>query len=272
MLWFLASIFTVLGLALFIFLSWEKLPSIKAGSLALSDLVNLLAAVLTMIGLAIALGSLYVAIAAYQKSIKDSEEQEKNLDASRVQLQAVVDAATQQQEILNRNLETSKAQLALLEQQWKREQERQSRKPIVEVSLGTSKGNLSLEDLQTLTSIDFPLEANKKWGRLTFLVSNKGAIEVKRPVVKIHTFPNTVLVDEADFRIFERADHNSYQFAGDGVLDLEPIQLSGGPYTFKVDITVPDLVEAFDVIFKIHGNNLAHKQYKLHLKVKRPHA
>jgi hypothetical protein len=45
----------------------------------------------------------------------------------------VVDAATKQQEVLSKNLETSKAQLALLEKQWEREQERASRKPKLQI-------------------------------------------------------------------------------------------------------------------------------------------
>jgi hypothetical protein len=114
MLWILASILFIVALALFTFLAWEKLPAIQEGSLALGDLVNLLTALLTLLGLAIAVGSLYIAIATYQKSIQDSEAQQKNLDASRIQLQAVVDSASKQQQILSQNLETSKAQQALL--------------------------------------------------------------------------------------------------------------------------------------------------------------
>jgi hypothetical protein len=56
--WLAASILFVLSLVLFILLLWEKLPPIQAGSLALGDRMNLLMALLTMIGLAIALVSL----------------------------------------------------------------------------------------------------------------------------------------------------------------------------------------------------------------------
>ena len=137
------------------------------------------------------------------------------------------------------------------------------------VSEQPKAGNLNLEDLQKLPSIDFSLETNKKWGRLVFLVNNKGKIEVKKPVVMIHAVPDTVFVDKADYRFGERANHNSYQFSGNEVLDLEPIEISGGPYKYAVDITVPDSIEAFELTFKIHGNNLAHKRYRLILNVKR---
>ena len=102
MLWTIASILTLSGLAVFAYLLWKIAP-VTVGSFDLGNLTN-------MATLVIAIFSLYVAVAAYQKSVTDSEEQQKSLDASRSQLQAVVDAATKQQEILSQNLETSKAQ------------------------------------------------------------------------------------------------------------------------------------------------------------------
>lgn len=143
MLWILASILLILALALFTFLIWQKFPEFQVGAIASGDLVNLGTAILTLVSLGVTFGSFYVAIAAYQKSVKDSEEQQKNLDASRKQLQAVVDAAAKQQEILTKNLETSKAQLDLLEEQWTREQERQARRPVAEVALVEKTGRES---------------------------------------------------------------------------------------------------------------------------------
>mgnify|MGYP000084144976 FL=1 len=298
MLLVVSSILFVLSLALLIFSLWEKLPAIQFGSLALGDITNLLTAVLTMVGLAVAFVSLYVAIAAYQKSVKDSEEQQKSLDASRQQLQAVVDAATQQQEILTRNLETSKvqqellskslatskvqqeiqtknletskAQLGLLEAQRKQEEERQSRKPIAEVAIQTKAGPSPLEAIEKQPPLDFPLEHNKKWGRVIFLVSNKGNIEIGRPLVRIVAIPNKVFVDHADFRFGERDGHNEYQFSGPNVVDIAPIDIAGGPFKYAVDITVPDSLDAFDLTFSIQGNNLKRKTHTLHIKVIRP--
>lgn len=100
---------------------------------------------LTLIGLGVAFGSFYVAIVAYQKSVKDSIEQQKSLDASRAQLQAVVDAATKQQDILVQNLETSKAQQTLLSKSLQTsmtQQEIQSR------NLETSKAQLMVLEEQ----------------------------------------------------------------------------------------------------------------------------
>lgn len=269
MLWIVASIFFVLSLALFIFLLWEKFPPIQAGSLALGDLVNLLTALLTMVGLAIALGSFYVAIVAYQKSVKDSEEQQKSLDASREQLQAVVETAKKQQEVLTQNLKTSKALLALQEDQWKREQERLARKPVIEMHLETIKGFMNLDELQVLKEIEFPLQRNTKWARLNFAAFNKGNEAVAKPIMRIHVEPQTVFVDPADFQINERTDHNSYQFSGNQILDIEPIEVSKGPSVFSVAITVPDSIDTFDLVVWIYGKNLPRKESRLHFKVTR---
>lgn len=292
MLWIVASALFVFSLALFTFLLWEKLPPVQTSSLALGDLVNVLTALLTLIGLAIAIGSFYVATAAYQKSVRDSEEQQKSLDASRLQLQAVVDAAAKQQELLSqnletskaqqilltqsletskqqqaiqhKNLETSKAQLGLLEEQQKREAERLARKPIAEVSLITSAGPMLLDDLR---EIEFHLEKNKKWRRLSFTVLNKGGAEISRPIVRIVASPETIFIDRAEVRIAERADHNTLQFSGPNIIDIEPEAVTGGPVGYSVDITVPDSIDGFDLNFSITGKNLPRKEHTFHLKV-----
>lgn len=61
--------------------------------------------------------SRYVAIATYQQSVKDSEEQQKNLEASREQLQAVVETLRRQHGTLAKGLETSKNLFALQKEQ-----------------------------------------------------------------------------------------------------------------------------------------------------------
>jgi multidrug efflux pump subunit AcrA (membrane-fusion protein) len=248
-----------------------------------------------MATLVIAIFSLYVAVAAYQKSVTDSEEQQKNLDASRSQLQAVVDAATKQQEILSQNLETSKAQqdllsksletskiqqeiqrknldtskaqLGVLEEQQKREAERQARKPIAEISLQTNAGMKLLDDLEKVPEIEFRLEESKKWSRLVFLVLNKGKAEISRPVVRIVASPETVFIDRAELRLAERVEHNTIQFSGPTFNDIEPAEVTGGPYKYMVDITVPDSINAFDLNFSITGKNLTRKEHTLHLKI-----
>lgn len=99
-------ILLILSLVQFTFLIC---PTFQVGAIASSDLSNLGTAVLTVIGLGVAF-DVYMALTAHQTSVKDRTE-DKCLEASRPQLQVFVDAATTQQEILNGNLEGSKARL-----------------------------------------------------------------------------------------------------------------------------------------------------------------
>jgi hypothetical protein len=280
MLWTIANVLTLFVLAVFAYLLWRKTQN-KVGSFGIGDLTN-------MATLVVAIFSLYVAVAAYQKSVKDSEEQQKSLDASREQLQAVVNAATKQQEILSRNLETSKAQqellsknleisksqLGLVKEQRKEEQERQARKPIAEINLQTTTGPKPLDDLEKLPEIDFPLEQGKRWGKVVFLVLNKGKVEIIRPVVKIFSSQDKVSVDNdgighlrAEGRLRDPTIHNEIQFSGPDVNDIETAEVVGGGYRFTVDITVLDSINAFDLTFLIHGKNLSRKAHTLHFKV-----
>ncbi len=298
MLLFVSCILFVLSLALVIFALWQKLPAIQLSALTLPDISNLLTVFLTMVGLAVALVSLYVAIVTYQQSVKDSHEQQKNLDASRAQLQAVVDAAAKQQDILNQNLETSrvqqvllsksldtskqqhdiqqkhletsKAQLGVLEQQQRQEAERLSRKPIAEVSILTTTGPKPVDDPSNFPQVNFPLENNKKWSRVVFLILNKGTAEISKPIIRIVASPETVFVDSADMRVTERTEHNVIQFSGAHVIDIDPEAVAGGPLTYSVDITVPDSIDAFDLRFSVSGKNLPKQAHILHFKVTRP--
>ena len=295
MIWTIASIFFVLIAGIAVFLLWNSSSSRQSGTLTLSDFINLLIAFLTFVGLAVAFNSLQVANQAYQKSVQDGLEQQKILDASRVQLQAVVDAAIKQQDILDRNLETSKAQqvllnksleiskhqqeiqhktletskaqLGVLEEQQKREAERLARKPIAEIFLVTNDGPTPLDIIEKLPAVTFPVEQGKDWARLSFHVLNKGKIEISRPVVRIVASPETVFIDRADQRVGERADHNALQFSGPTTIDIEPEEVAGGAVRYVVDIRVPDLINDFDLKFSITGKNLPLKEHILHLMV-----
>ena len=65
------SLLLILSLALFTLLIC---PAFQAGEIASGDLINLGTAILTLLGLGVVFGSLYVAIATYQKSVKNSAE------------------------------------------------------------------------------------------------------------------------------------------------------------------------------------------------------
>jgi len=295
MLWTIAAIFFVLIAGIAIFLIWNSSSSRQSSSLTLSDFINLLTAFLTFVGLAVAFDSLQVANQTYQKSVRDGLEQQKSLDASRVQLQAVVEAAIKQQDILNRNLETSraqqeilnknlqtskiqqeiqgknletsKAQLNLLEEQNKREQERLARKPVAEIAIQTLEGIKSIMEPEKLPEIQIALVKDTKWTRMAFLLSNKGNIEISRPIVRIFAHPETIFIDEAEHRVPERHGHHVFQFGGPGTNDIDPLEVSQSPYSYTVDITVPDAIEAFDLTISVQGRNLARIERKIRLKV-----
>lgn len=360
MLWTIAAIFFVLIAGIAIFLIWSNSSSRQSSSLNLSDFINLLSAFLTFVGLAVAFESLQVANQAYQKSVQDGLEQQKHLDASRVQLQAVVEAAIKQQDILNRNLETSKAQqeilnknlqtskiqqelqgknletskaqlvllqeqskrevesavkqqdilhrnletskaqqellnktlhasmtqqeiqgknletskaqLNLLEEQRKREQEKEARKPIAEMGISTKDGMISIMEPEKLPVFQFDVDKDKKWSRMAFVVWNKGNIEIFRPTIRIFASPNTISVDHVDFRMSQRYEHHILEFSGADVKDIDPLEVSKRPYSYTVEITVPDSVETFDLTVSVQGKNLPRIERKINLKVIRPPA
>lgn len=288
LLWIITLSLPILFLGLLAYLLKDSVLPFNWSELKASDLINLGALAIGFFGAFVAIGSLFVAVTQLQQATKDGEEQRKSLDASRVQLQAVVDAANKQQEILNqnlettkaqqeiltKNLETSKSQLKLLEEQWKREQERQARKPIAEIALLTATGPKLLEELDKLPEIDFPLDHGKRWERVVFLVRNKGKVEIIKPTVRIVSSQDKVSVDDdgigplrAGGRLRDPAIKNEIQFSGDTVSDIEPVEIAGGGYRFAVDITIPDTINAFDLSFLLHGKNLPKKAHTLHFKV-----
>lgn len=274
------------------------MPSLQMGSLAFGDLTNLLTALLTLIGLAFAFGSFWIANAAYQKSVSDSVEQQKNLDASRQQLQAVIDIATKQKDILDRNLETSKAQqvllnkalqtsiiqqellsnnfetakaqLNLLEEQNKREREREARAPIAEIGITTSEGFKSIMEGEKLPVLRLNLEGDKKWSTMSFVVLNKGNIAISKPIIRIVASPETVFLDEPGLQLSEKHNHHVIQFNGPPSPDIDPLEVSQVPYAYSIAITVPDMVDTFDLTVSAQGQNLRRIERTIHLKVTRP--
>jgi hypothetical protein len=73
------SILLILSLALFTFLIC---PAFQVGAITSSDLIYLGTTTLTVIGLGVAFGFVYMAMAVYQKSVKDSSEHKNSLEVS----------------------------------------------------------------------------------------------------------------------------------------------------------------------------------------------
>lgn len=254
-LWVTAFLLFAISLAIVSYLLKDKVRVLFPGELNFSDVVNIALFV-------VAIFALFIALASYSHSIETAKQQRETLEASRKALEAVVSMANKQQALLEKNLQTSEAQLSVIQEQWRRELERQARKPEVEIGLD----NISWEELQRKPTIDLPAGLTN-WKRLIFRVRNTGNAPVLRPVVIIAAIPETVFVDLADFRMAERANHNRYQFSGPTVNDIQPFAQTNTDYTFRVDVTVPPGIKEFAIVFRIFGQNLETKEIKTHFRV-----
>jgi hypothetical protein len=241
--------------------SWTKFK--------LSDWAILVSLGISFIGLFIAIQSYSVAVLQLEQATKDSEEQRQSLNASRARLQTTVDAATKQQELLSKNLEisiaqqelltknleTSKAQLGILEEQWKREQERQARKPKIEITL---KG--FSQDLRSKSPLPLNLKINRT-AILAFIVTNSGNSPVLNPLVSVAVDPQTVKVDRPN-SLFPLDRQNPYRYQTKA-LDIHPVGISRGGYDFHIEVLVPPDVEKFRLSFQVFGENLPAQQLEL---------
>ncbi len=224
-------------------------------NLKLSDWINIVLLIMGLFGLFIAIQSYFVAVSQLQQATKDSEEQRQSLNASRARLETTLDAATKQQELLSKNLETSKAQLGILEEQWKREQARQARKPKLEITL---KG-LS-HDLHSKSPLPLNLKINRT-AILAFIVTNNGNSPVINPFVAVIVDPQTVKVDYPN-SLFPLDRQNPYRYLTKA-LTLHPVGITGGGYDFHVEVLVPPDVEKFRLLFRVFGDNLPAQELDL---------
>jgi len=78
------AILLILALVLFTFLIC---PAFRVDLSASSDPINLGTPILTLLGLGVAFGTLYLAIGVYRKSIQVSAEHEQSMEANRPQFQ-----------------------------------------------------------------------------------------------------------------------------------------------------------------------------------------
>lgn len=115
LLWIITLSLPIIFLGLLAYLLKDSFLSFDRSQLKSNDLINLSALAIGFFGAFLAIGSLFVAVSQLQQAIKDGEEQRQSLDASREQLQAVVEITKKQQEVLTQHLETSKALFTLQE-------------------------------------------------------------------------------------------------------------------------------------------------------------
>jgi hypothetical protein len=144
----------------------------------------------------------------------------------------------------------------VLEEQWKREQARQARKPKVEVTFN----GLSQNDLRGKSPLPLHLKINRT-AMLTFVVTTTGNSSVLNPLVSVVVDPQTVKVDRPD-SLFPMGRQNPYRYQTKA-LDLHPVGISGSGYDFTVEVLVPSDVETFRLLFRVFGDNLP--AHELHM-------
>ena len=255
MIWAIVSTVVVLGLTMLAYLLREKFP-------------NLGNTILTLVGLAVAFGSLYVSIVTLQKTIEDSKEQQKSLDASRKLLEAVVETVKNEQEVLTKHLETSrsllalqkeqlevfaksleisKAQLTLQKEERQRLQELANRKPRLQILVD---GKVSDKD-----KIDMTVVLGKdNRGILEISFINSGNAPVEKPIIIAIASKKEISVVMEGTRPDSRQPYRS-QAGAPGVPDFLPKDA----FTAVVHLTVPVSISDFDLVFYVGGHGLENR-------------
>ncbi len=222
------------------------------------------ASIVNVAVLIVAVFSLWVAFKAYNAAEQSSKEQTESLEGSRQALQSAVDLSVKQQRLLDDSLKISRKHFELVEKQWQQEQERMSRRPQVEVHLGS----ISAQDLLKEEPITIQL-SNAKSEVFSFRVKNTGNAPVRKPTVMIVATPESVFVELGQFGT-PRPNRNVWQFSGPNVNDILQFDISQVFYKFSVWFRVPANVDEFDIRFQIFGENLPKQVRRLHVNVHRP--
>ena len=269
MIWAIVSTVVVLGLTMLVYLLREKFP-------------NLGNAILTLVGLAVASGSLYVSIVTLQKTIEDSKEQQKSLDVSRKLLEAVVETVKNEQEVLTKHLETSrsllalqkeqqevftksleisKAQLALQKEERQRVQELANQKPKIQAAIGNQL--IVDQTIQITVTV-----GQNNMAVLPVNVKNIGSAVLLHPFISAFSSRKDISVRLEGGHSDTAQPHRS-QLAG-RVLDILPFRTSQKVYDTSIHLIVPSSVSDFDIDYDLAGDNLEEPfKVLIHVHVKR---
>jgi hypothetical protein len=226
------------------------------GIIVIAALRLVLAETVEISALVIAAVSLYISVKTYRDAQASSEKQQAALDASRHSLESVVRTAIAQESLLKDNLEllrqsydTSKTQLAVIQAQMKREEERLARRARFEIL------SMNRSTLKEIEAHDYKLLIPRRqdgWIRLAFLCRNSGTSTLVDPIYLFLATPPTVFVDAPEDRT-DRPNRNQLQLGG---LNIPPFGQGGRDYTIAVDVKVPVEVPSFDLTLKIMAENM----------------
>ena len=147
----------------------------------------------------------------------------------------------------------------------KRSESDESKKPKVEITFN----GLSQKELQAQFPLPLVLDPSLR-AVLTFVVSNVGNGQALNPFVQVTVSPKDVRVDHRGAVFYEKPNHDRYQVKA---ITLVPKEISGFDYEFPAEVLVPEGIDAFDVFFRIYGDNLPHEDLVLNFRAihhKRP--
>lgn len=269
MLWIINLSLPIFFLGLSAFLLKDWIASLDWSSLSPGEVANLLGVGIGVFATTVAIVSLMVTLAQFRQAIKDSEEQQKSLVASRQKLEAVIEVARQQKETLDKSLEVSKKLVGLQEEQQavlakslettkslyqiqKEERERilelASRKPKLEAYLGDhliENGQVTL-DVQG----DIP---NQK---IYVFLKNTGSAPVLRPKITAALSRKDLFIH---FTGTEFQDPGKEHWSRLYVQQILPFSSSQQPFVNEMVLArLQDLPNTanFDLVYNVVAENL----------------
>lgn len=262
--------FVLLGLPiLWLVAIWWFLRSPRQGvlgTLTVSDLLQIVTAVVALAAILIAIASYQHATGVGERALAASgeqsrllEEQRQALEESREALDRLLDSTGRdRQPPAPSPSEPAREETAALPPQPARPAAPApqaprvpgTRRPRLEFSLGDT----DWATLRTGAPARLPLRGRKLL--LDLGVRNVGDVPLRRPSVSLRALPSTVVVDPSRF---------SATAAG----DIPPASAGGRSYTYTFTGTLPDDVQTFVLLVAIWGDNLARQTLRIPIEVSR---
>jgi hypothetical protein len=260
--WLLAILFLASGLLLIVFLLKHRLEPLGNDVWSLRDIVQVAGIILNIVALAIAVSAIQVAVTSYKDNKEAGQKQKEELELSRRALEAVVETTQEQQTVLREqqaliesNLSVSKAQLDLIVEQTRQEEQRLARKPLVGLLYGESEVNSLADPIEIRRGAEFT--------RVTLSVRNTGDAPAEKGIVVVIADPPTVLIDRADSRVAERRSHHRFETM---LSDIRPYALAHDDFPLQLDLH-GQIPAEFTLSFNIFGENFEAVRRKIAFRV-----
>ena len=269
MLWIITLSLPIIFVGLLSYLLKDWILSLDWTQLKVGDIASLVGVGVALLATFIAVASFFVAVSQLIQAVADGREQAQALDASRKQLQSVVDAVKAQQQImadnletsrqlftlqkdqqvvLAKSLETSKGLLILQQDQLQREKEIANRRPKIQLVIEDK----IFDKMEVETSVAIGQENR---GVLLTAVQNVGEVPLRK-AVHLAIASNENVTIWFDGSHINNAHKNRTQLSGANILDILPVSTSGSVYGVSIHLIAPPDVSKFDVSYSVTGDNL----------------